>query len=553
MRLSGQERCGYFPTPPEVGPELLKHLSLGQRTEKASEHQILDPCCGEAEILKQIADGLHIPYGTVYGVEIDKGRGEKARQVLPGANMLAPCDLFSTLISPRSFSLLFTNPPFDSAEIGRGNGREETRFAKEAYGLLVDNGVLVMVAPLRTYRGQEFREFLETHFRDIGLYRFPTPIYSEVVMIARKRSSALDQEEASKRGVLTVNYGLRTLHGRAFDYRMNRYRGVGDLNELPALGTIACDWVDGCPGEPHDLIKIWDIPPSWRPSRFAKGDYLEDELIEAILASDNNKLFRAESEPDIAEAPLPLAEGHVALLVASGALDGLIEVPGRPELAHVMRGISRKVEQPNEEASKAVLSEDGRSMRVTEVYSETMDTRIRCVDRSFTIFTFGLEPAKSAKTREFDVKIEQASTDIGASDSVEIALIREGNSDFVSIDCGFRRIKFVFDTGAEICQVNSSDVKGVDHFVTGRTFSLVGAAGLAVPAKEILICSMMIGTLTAKNVRCAVVEPILGDVPNLLGQNFLRMFDYTYSQKSSILTLRLATAGGEQNEQQTAA
>ena len=46
-------------------------------------------------------------------------------------------------------------------------------------------------------------------------------------------------------------------------------------------------------------------------------------------------------------------------------------------------------------------------MRVTEVYSEQMDTKIRAIDGSFTIYTFGVEPRKvDGNTREYDMAIE---------------------------------------------------------------------------------------------------------------------------------------------------
>lgn len=546
MRLAGQEKLGFYAIPELEVDGLVKHLALGPANEKSGEHFLLDPCAGEGVAIRLIADALKVPYKNVYAVEMNRERGVLVRENLPGGQILAPCDFFSTLIGHRSFGCIYANPPFDSAEIGRGNGREETRFLTECHSLLVDNGVIVFVAPLQTYKGKDFRHFAETHFKDILLYRFEKPIYNEVVMFARKRANALHEDESYKRGVLTINYKLEGgTYGRSYDYDRQRYKGINALLELPAFGSLACDWVDGCPGEEHKTIRVYDIPPCYRPYRFAKADYLDEELIAAVEESSNQSLYRAMSEPDIAEAPLPLAEGHVALLVASGALDGLIEVPGRSELNHVMRGIARKVEQLNEEAGKCVLAEDGKSMRVTEVMSETMDTKIRCIDKTSKVFTFGLEPVKNTKTREQTIDIEKATGE--CESPVVIYLVRDGNSDYINIDCGGKTIKFCFDTGAEICQLSSADLKGCAYFPTGRTFNLVGAAGLGVPAKEVLICRMEVAGLVCKNVRCAVTEPLLGEVPALLGQNFLRMFDYTYFQNKGRLTLTLAKEEEEED------
>ena len=72
-----------------------------------------------------------------------------------------------------------------------------------------------------------------------------------------------------------------------------------------------------------------------------------------------------------------------------------------------MRGISRKVEQLNEELCKATISDDGLTMKVVEVHSETMDTRIRAVDASHAIYTFSMAPRTiEGCEREYEVKVE---------------------------------------------------------------------------------------------------------------------------------------------------
>ena len=60
--------------------------------------------------------------------------------------------------------------------------------------------------------------------------------------------------------------------------------------ELPALGEVSPMWERGIPLPSPAPIRVWDIPCSWKPSRFAKGDYLPDELIEAVDESPNNQL-----------------------------------------------------------------------------------------------------------------------------------------------------------------------------------------------------------------------------------------------------------------------
>ena len=157
------------------------------------------------------------------------------------------------------------------------------------------------------------------------LYRFPEPVFNEVVMIGRKRNTPLALAAYGESGFLETAYSLLD-HYRSFDSDHGRYAGINSIHELPALGTVARVWQDGHPQQPpvrpmtkeddakwgDDVVRVWEIPPSYRPSRFAKGMYTDEELIEVVLESPNNALYREIKEPPIQESPLPLAEGHIA-------------------------------------------------------------------------------------------------------------------------------------------------------------------------------------------------------------------------------------------------
>ena len=49
MRLAAQERLGFYPAPSDAIDGLIKHLQLAlpKEGDRATEHYILDPCCGE--------------------------------------------------------------------------------------------------------------------------------------------------------------------------------------------------------------------------------------------------------------------------------------------------------------------------------------------------------------------------------------------------------------------------------------------------------------------------------------------------------------------------
>jgi predicted aspartyl protease len=72
---------------------------------------------------------------------------------------------------------------------------------------------------------------------------------------------------------------------------------------------------------------------------------------------------------------------------------------------------------------------------------------------------------------------------------------------------------------------------------TGKTAQCQVADGSEVQAKVAIIRSIKVGKLEAKNVECAVLPPGKAEAPPLLGQSFLRNFDYKYTQKTGRLVL----------------
>src|SRR5258707_2254000 len=185
-RLASDARLGFFPAPPEAVEAILRHLKMPE--EKAEKVNIIDVCCGEALAIKQIAQGLAVPLSHVYAVELDAGRAERARENLPGANLLGPASFLGTQITGSSLSLAYVNPPF-STELGAGR-REEQTFVERATRLLVPHGILVLVCPVSALQyNTRFQEYLDSYYQDAALYRFPDEVrhYQELVFIGQKR------------------------------------------------------------------------------------------------------------------------------------------------------------------------------------------------------------------------------------------------------------------------------------------------------------------------------------------------------------------------------
>lgn len=397
MRLAGQAKLGFYPAAPGAIAELAKHLFVPA----AGKVHILDPCagCGTGRVgydgaaIKQIAESLAIPFHQVYAIELDDGRGEKLRAEMPDANILAPCSFFSTSIMASSFGMVYCNPPFDH-ELGGGE-REEEAFARACYRLLAPNGLLVLVAPFATYRVGNLCVFLDTHFKDAALYRFPDGAipYRECVFIGMKRNVPLTQETAKAAGYMLKDLRQCGAYGGA----------VQGEKTLAPLGGPQLVWENGYEAGEGEF-RTWTIQPTFTPSRFLKAGYTDPELVEAITASPLNQLVMGVEEPPIKEPPLPLEKGHVAMLLASGALDGLVETP---DGNHVVRGVATKVEEYNEEASDYTVTEAGDTAKIKEVYSQQITLKVRALDET-GIYTFMIASAESTadKVEQGDVSYQ---------------------------------------------------------------------------------------------------------------------------------------------------
>ena len=122
------------------------------------------------------------------------------------------------------------------------------------------------------------------------------------------------------------------------------------------------------------------------------------------------------------------------------------------------------------------------------------------------------------------------------NDTVE--LHRKNGVDHVDVMLnGKSPVRMVFDTGAGPTTVSAKLASQLGLKATGRTLACQTADGTKVTAKEMIIRTVTVGRLTAKNVTCIVMPTDKGDVAPLLGQSFLQRFDFKYTQGSGRLVL----------------
>jgi hypothetical protein len=125
----------------------------------------------------------------------------------------------------------------------------------------------------------------------------------------------------------------------------------------------------------------WTVPKAPGPRVFAKTGPTPAELERLLAKSPLARVFDPPKEKAIGRPPLPLGKGHLALLLASGQLNGV--VPSEPP--HVVRGSSRKEEYVSE--TKCDENEKTGAVTTTVIKREKVVLVVRTVDRSGEIQT----------------------------------------------------------------------------------------------------------------------------------------------------------------------
>lgn len=127
----------------------------------------------------------------------------------------------------------------------------------------------------------------------------------------------------------------------------------------------------------------YEVPTGHGPKRFEKSDLTEEEYATCMASSPVMRHFAPQAEPPPLRPPMTLSKGHLAILLASGHLDGLVEPPG--ELPHVVRGVVRKQQY---ETSKTVEA-TREAKTTTTVTTERMSIAVRVLSSDGTLRTFG--------------------------------------------------------------------------------------------------------------------------------------------------------------------
>ena len=330
MRLEGRTIAGFYPTPLNVVDKVCSYII---HPNGSGDYRIIDPCCGNGEPLKRMAEILDIK--ETYGIELDRKRANLSK-----TNLLKVIHESYTNVrtTEKAYSLLFLNPPYDTDEDWK---RSEHKFLIDTTKYLTPGGVLVYIISHHRLIPRTAR-YLAWWYSNIRVMRFPDADYEAfkqiVVLGIKKNRYCADDEREEKLKRITMipaeemavleedsspQYHLPSTNGR-FWFRSSQLDPEECCEEIREFG-------------------LW-----------------KDKEIQEILFPSSNSTF---------QPLMPLRKGHLAMLIGAGLMDNLEVSKGQQRF--LIKGRTEK------KVRRTEVEEDGKRI-VTE--TDYIVTNISALD-----------------------------------------------------------------------------------------------------------------------------------------------------------------------------
>ena len=324
---------------------------------------VLDAGCGTGRAIYDLREAwlAHRPELKVMllGIESDKNRFEQAAKLLPsgvGGGTAIWSEVENVSVDP--VSLLFFNPPYDRI---RGVGRTEVAlFNRVKEWPAKSTGLLLMIVPDYVLSDAEtgLAVAVERDYEMLGLWRYPEPEYQEFnqcLLVARRRDKALNKTK--------LTFPRWASNPETWPVLRD------DMKPVAAL---------------HAVAKV----PTLRRTRLG-NEIILDTLSRSPLRSS---LLReaAVPAPPIGRPLLPLRTGHMALALAGGLCDGIIESNNgaRFLIKGTLTSSVRKIKTQDQ------IDEVGRKTAEIDVYRTRYEMNVRCLLNSGEIENYtSAEPA----------------------------------------------------------------------------------------------------------------------------------------------------------------
>ena len=294
MRLAGQAKGGFYPTPDRVTGYIATMVGPGRTaSHKANPAiRILDPCCGPGDAVSQVAAILGTQTSTpieTYGVELHNERAMEASSKLTAA---LGADIFTTSISNGAFQILFMNPPYDQ-DAGPDSGRTEHSFLTHCTRYLAPHGLLIYIVP--QHRVHHSARYLATMYGNIKMLAFPEPEY-----------------QVFKQVVITATKMREPYTNRSMENYIHR---EADNNKLVKLGPEREPAYFVMPETTWEMIFYNRMPDPIAAATEARTNGLWTNPKATELLWPHQTLMK--------KPLMPLRKGHMAMLIAAGFLNNM--------------------------------------------------------------------------------------------------------------------------------------------------------------------------------------------------------------------------------------
>ena len=331
-RLESQAKAGFYPTPDSVC-ELLK-----TKITYEDGARLLDPCCGKGVALSRLVTANT----TTYGIELSHERATEARTLL---NKVLWADALQEVrFTYQAFGLLYLNPPYDQAMNPNGKSqRMETLFLRHYLNALQLGGSLIFVIPYYVLADKCCAQALARNFK-VQVLGFPKDefqTFKQCIVFGNRQRIVADLAESTEQRLNE----LGSMESDEFREEVATLENVAPISiHVPATT------------KPLAVFSTIRFDPDVGIPVIRKAGILQGVLEE--LAPKKKNFIR----------PLSMLEnGHLALVLAGGFMNGEIEKDGK---RLVVKGIVKK-ESPVVSSSCAPDG-DGGTITIRDKYIPTV-------------------------------------------------------------------------------------------------------------------------------------------------------------------------------------
>ena len=286
---------GYYPTDAET---LARVLCMLEPCEQGN-MRIIDPCAGEGAALAECKHALGAGRTEAFAIEFERERAWHAKEILDRA---LHGDFQETIVSPRSFGLLWLNPPYgdlvgDQAATGdakKGRQRLEKLFYQRAVRLLQPGGVMVLIVPHYAL-DKEFAGWVSGHFQRVAAYLSPEQQFKQAVVVGIRATDPPGEESRQAR------------------FQLGRVCTGDDSTVLPECWS----------GEPYRVPRASDNVPNFQAIRIDPAQ-LQEEIQRYPCLWPQFEMHFGKAGKTRRQPLRALSRWHLALSLAAGQVSGVV-------------------------------------------------------------------------------------------------------------------------------------------------------------------------------------------------------------------------------------